>query len=874
MRTKATIVHLAFLLAEAAFLVLFLGSFDASVQGEGILAASACVASLCLLASVAILHVRFVRTSSTIRRQEVIHRQETIRQQEAALRSARVIAAPPAEDGSPAPDAHAAIEAADEAPPLPPAEPDELTTPEAASEAELAPAPEATPQVATPHHRSVLDFAALSDQLAQSSDPVAELKRFVGDVRTREAAAASTPTSPDDARDEGKAGQVTEAPSELERYAARMLEEAGLFSADVELPQITVVRPRASHMVYLRIGDPQIPYLAKLRVIRLEAALNAVRFACSSLDAATATQEDAYRLNQGLARSIVAQAAAIDEPLELEGVTRPDGEWAVRYGISQAVETLQLPYRLTTRFRTNVASGNVAIEFDLTPADAFPSSCFDDELGIVATTGDLRQRAAADYALRLALLLAASAFRCSERVRHVWVAAVHENATRRTCYLSVDFDRWRLSQLDLSDVGDLTETYRAFAPVLRYEDGWLRPVRQSFHLGEERFCPSERFMPVSLSSRRLAPAVADSLGTDHVSGLSIEEADNRTLVANAIMLRLAPPDCEDATQKNVRTVMELAGDDPDLTVRNAAERVISGLIDGTLDESPLAVGEEFVRGDALSRACERGRELLSQRRAADAQRVLEPVLAALDESGAYADTSAIVYRFFASYVDRTLYNRLYAPRDAGRTLILVPDAYYEAHLLLSIAHLAQGRRAEAQRHAERLVELSPLDTRSRLHLVGCLDENEREDEAISQLCALLEEAHDPQGIGMAYYRMAYFQWRRGNVVAAQACYACAMQFLPVAAPMVSMELSMLYLQNPDALSDELTGREIERTLMEHQIPVAPTQRTSELFYECAQASLDAEIFPVARNFASILGSFAGDDIIAGLVRSLEDAPDR
>ena len=714
-----------------------------------------------------------------------------------------------------------------------------------------APEPEQPPM-------TLLDLGSLTEQLTTTDDPIDVLKRFVGDIRTREA------EEPDGS---------PEAPSPLERYAARMLSEAGLFETDLELPRIDVVQLHTSHLFYLRSRDLRIPYLALQRILRIEAALNAIRFARTSLGA-RATMEEAYRFNQRLARSIVAQALPIDQPLELGQMGRGDGEWAVRYGISQAIETLQLPHRLTARYRTNVPDGNVAIEFDYTPAELFPSSCLMDDLGIIPTTGDLRQRAAADYALRLAVLLAASAFRCSERIQHVWVAAVHKTAEHRSCYLSVDFDRWRFSRIDLEDPGSLDELYRSFAPVLRYEDGWLRPVRQSFHLEETRFCPPRRYLPVSLSSRRLDGSVARQLGCDHVSGLAIEEGDGRALVASAIMLRLAPSDDRSATQKNVRTVLELAGDDPDPTVRSAAERVVRRLVDGSLDSDALAVGEEFVRGDALTRATDRAKELLMLQKPVEAHALLATLIAQIDGAGIYEDSPSVAYRYFGSYVERTLYNRLSAEDGDRRTVLLVPDAYYEAHLILSVTSLMQGDPDAALLHAQRLCELAPLDSRASLHLVKCLEETDRDDEAINELCRLLEHAHDPLGVGFAYYRLAFFQWKRAEVALAQACYELAMRFVPAAVPMMAMELSVLYLQNASELSSELTQEQAETVIAAHGIPLAPTEHTSKLFYECAQASLDAEIFPVARNFASVLGAFSSDDVLAGLIRSLEDAPDQ
>jgi hypothetical protein len=87
-------------------------------------------------------------------------------------------------------------------------------------------------------------------------------------------------------------------------------------------------------------------------------------------------------------------------------------------------------------------------------------------------------------------------------------------------------------------------------------------------------------------------------------------------------------------------------------------------------------------------------------------------------------------------------------------------------------------------------------------------------------------------------------------------------------------MSVLYLQTPDMVQGDMEPEAVEEILRAHDIPVAPTEETCELFYDCARASLDAEIFPVARNFARVMGSFMGDDIIAGVIRSLEDEPDR
>lgn len=694
---------------------------------------------------------------------------------------------------------------------------------------------------------STLDMASLSRRIVGVMDPIAELKLFVGDIRTREA-------------------EGTDLPSPFEQYAARLLAEAGLFKTDVKLPHLRIVRPPASGMFYLRIHDRKLPYLAKIRVLALEAALNALRFSDTYFDDPDAhSVEEHYQLLQKLTHSIASQTPSLGEGIPLSEDESPDTEWAVRMGISTAIESFQLPHRLAASWRVNVSDGNVAIQMELPPEATFPATRYVEDLGLVATSREMRRKAASDYSLKLALLVANAAFRCSELIKHVWVAGTVQTANRTACYLSVDFDRWRFSKLDLSDLGDLTVVYRSFAPALRYEDGILRPVEQTFALDERRFCPPRRYEAVGLSTRKIKHPYSDELGCDRVSGLSIDEAINREYMAADIIARLG-----DSTEQNVRLIMELAGDDPDPSVRSAAERTVSKLIEGTISEDAASVGKEFLAGDALSRAVERASAALQAKNPAAAEELLHKVLGPVDAAGVYADTPHLEYRFFPNYVERALYNRLFTLD--GRMPLLVPRSYYTAHFLLSVSQLMQGKAEEALKSARRLVELSPLDARSHAHLTRCLELAGKDEEAEEVLVHLLEIAHDPEGLGIAYYRMAFFQWKAGHTLAAQACYQFALRFMPAYAPVIAMELGTLALQSGASFHEELSEDEAEQVLRDAGIPVAPTSEMSEAFLACARASLDAEIFPVARNFAWILGAFSGDDIIAGVLRSIEDAP--
>lgn len=711
---------------------------------------------------------------------------------------------------------------------------------------------------------STFDADAFSVDMLTTDDPIGTLKLVVGDIRTREAHAK-------EGLDHDASGKPELPPGGLERYLARSLEEAGLFSVDVDLPHINVVRPRRSGLFFFRIEEGEVAYLAKLRVIELESALNRTLFATLLFpDPDSATEEDVVRINQNLEASIASQAIEVTKRLHTEDGSSPSGEYALREGLATGIETFQLPYRLSTTFRSNVSDGAVAIEIALTPPEVFSKSIFSEDLGrIVPTTATMRRQACSSYALRIGLLVAAQAFACAPNVDHVFVASVLDTATRHACYYSVDFDRARFEGIDFSFVRDPIGIYQRFGATIDPDgDGILDPVIQSFNLEDERFCPVRRYEQVGLSNRELDAASAKALGTSQVAGLAINEEARREQIASDIGRYLG-----DSTEKNVHVILDLAGADPDPSVRQAARRTVSKLIDGTLSEqNPLEVEDEFVAGDELSRAVDKSMELLAgkARDSAKAAKLLTAILDPMEAAGTYADDDSTCYRYFSSYVERALFNRMYP--TANKRLVLVPDAYYEAQLILSSAYLDLNAAEKAAAHANRAKELDPLDERARLRLVRCYEYRDAYSLAIDELRGLLEIAHDPESVGIAYYRMAFMQWKSGNLTVAQACYRKCQQFMSSCYALSMIELQTLL--RTDAAGAILADDRIDATLSEGGIPLAPTEQIGQALVECTRASLDSEVFPVARNFATILGALTGDDVVFDIIRSIELEPDR
>ncbi len=763
---------------------------------------------------------------------------------------------------------------------------------------EVAPAPE------------LLDMDELAHTLLHADDAIAELKHLVGNIRTKEAHAAD--------------GEGT-APDAVSSYLARGLDEAGLFAADADLPDVTVIRPSRSKTFYLRVDEAQVAWPDMVRVLAIEGALNRALFAWEHLSAeaedaeaaldaqalalkapedgqadgtdsaaspadtadtaiptepealagtpddagvalstGTPTIEDCYRFNQALVSSIAAQVGT--DPIPHASMSDVMGEWGVRQSISAGIETFRLPLRLVANFRVNLMGGDAAIVTKFVPAGAQPASVWSEELGrIVPASHQMREMEATSYALRCVLLLASHAFRCSRRLCHVFVAVVLDTPTRHACLLTGDVVREALRELDLARSFDAVAACRQLGLTFKLQDGALTEVEQGFSLDDERFCPSTRYATVDLSSRLLPRFEANLLGATRVSDLAINENAHRSEVARELFRELTP-----STEKNVREILGLTSRDSDPSVVDAGRRTARALIDGSLsDDDAYGMEDEFVDGDELTRACQRASQLLERNRTHEAVVVLTDALAPIDALDTYTDTDTVVWREFTSYVARTLYNRLLA--KPGVTARLVPDAYFGAQLLMATALMLDGKTEAALGFARRAQDLNPLDMSGTLRATRCLEILGRQDEAARELRHYLAYAFDPQGIGTCYYRLAFMEWHLGNLDVADACYQKA-----VVSRASCSGAAMLELQTMRAMTATkgVEPKQVEKVLEEADVPLAPTEKVVGVLVEAAQAATDAEVFPVARSFATLLGALSGDDVMHGVVNSLEREPDR
>ena len=674
----------------------------------------------------------------------------------------------------------------------------------------------------------------------------------------------------------------------INRFLARLLDEADIEEAERKDSDkvIDVITLRRSRMLYLRTIASRAEWGSLLRIVRIEAALNALRYAHERYDdLSDVSMEELYRQWQRACSSVCAQAPNVGTadwsylamPWQAPFGPSDQGEWAVRLAISEAIESVQVPYRLEARFRCNVSAGDVAMEFSAIPAHAFARSAFVDGLGVVPTTSHMRKREASAYAARIGILLANHAFRSSTKIRRVWVRAVEETPNSHAVLYSVCMGRKAFSNLRMESLGNPLDALRLLGASIEEQNGILVPTPPIFCLEDETFCPRFRHDIWNLSERTLPAFTATSLGATRVSNLTIHEELPRTLAADKMLGNLATSSTKHATQKSVHAIMEVAKQTSDVSVWSAAERTARKLVLGNLDPTePEAIRSEIVEGDALTQAVEKAQKLLLQQKSHEALSILEQVLDPLERRGTYVDTKAIAYRCFDSFPERVVYNRLNA--HDNRSVVLVPDAYLIAHLvasavLMSLPEEDGGSSAKGIAHAKRALEVAPLNGPAHLGLASCLEATGDFDAAHKQLRAYLKTAYHPQGMGIAYFKLAALEHELGNDACSLACYQMAATLFPPLLPFVLGELQPLSSSEDAHVIELMDDSQIREALRSEKIPMAPTNQTSYILFDGATASVDAEVFPVARELIHVLESLWGDDVLRGIRKSLEHEPD-
>lgn len=689
-----------------------------------------------------------------------------------------------------------------------------------------------------------IDLDGLLAALERDPFPMESLKSALGALRVAQAHR----TSPD-------------LPDALSSFMAEQLDDAGLLGLPDDAP--ARLRPNTrSGEVRLDIQGPGLDEEGVRALRRVESALNRAVYAKRCLGRRPETSvPELYLLSDAIERSVACEAADIDTGA---GAYGDRGEWEVRRAVALGIQSLRIPYRLECRFRLNLEAGVAALSFDTVEPDVIAPREWSVDGGTRRTTRARRELRASRLACREAMVLAAMALSTSPRLHEAWVQATDGDGRRLISWRAT---RAAVAALGLEGPGERPEDeLAALGASIDACDGRLCPVTPQFSMADPLLCPSWRSDEPEASLRPLAAETARALGASAMADLAIRGTARREAAADRACAAL-----DGTCSHDVAAVLEATAHDGDREVRAAGQRVVRALIDGTLDGGdPDAVRDALLADGDLGRAVADAFSLLSSPEGRDPVRVercardLERLLDAEEDAEPYRNGADHVWRFFNTYAERGLHNRLSG--TDGREVRLVPAPYYHAHGALASLSMRLGRADRALAFALRAQELDPMDVNARLRAARCYELLGDAPMAEATVRELLSLAHDPDSICAAYLRLGGAFRQEGELRLADASLRHAVAVGGVCAPAAVKALGDLQARGgyepapAGTVADELEGA---------GIPLAPVARVGEVLVDGAKAAVDAGIFPVARDLTALVGILTNDESLLTMALSME-----
>ena len=393
----------------------------------------------------------------------------------------------------------------------------------------------------------------------------------------------------------------------------------------------------------------------------------------------------------------------------------------------------------------------------------------------------------------------------------------------------------------LADVGlrNPVETYRMFDAEMDMQPGsGFKPVTEQFDLHDPRFSPEDSQQEPEYSHMRFTNGVRQVLGAGNAMQLSIQRDD---LLKRAVtdFHRIAADTSLESVAKaqEAMHIVERIGD-PELT--DLSSQVSSALIDG--HDTPEL---QFALSKELDAQRVKARNLLFAGQTDQAIQMMQSELARLD--ALYAGSKGVP-RYFNSYAERVVYNRLFATDD--ELTVLIPDNLFYAHMEMADL-LAQLKGAKASlAHLNAMVSYAPAYPLSHMKLAVQLALNEDWDSARAACLNALRVALDRDDAAFAYYRLAYAAWMRDEFDVAAAAYLMSGHIGPGQIGALDGELRELMARaQSQCLRVPQNVGEAARVLEAHGLPVWPHTEVAGIVRDAARVCVDQGMFVPARTLS-------------------------
>lgn len=622
-------------------------------------------------------------------------------------------------------------------------------------------------------------------------------------------------------------------------------------------------------------------------------------------------------IDMQLFEAVAVQAPCAAHPAdENAAVPNRAGEWDVRRSIGESIERFQLPVRFAVEYRVDVRCGKVAFEVVVPPAQLMPQRVYSSQAGSWVDQPDVvRQRMALRYAEHVGMMLAAAAFHAGCAIDEVAVCARELDAAgvgeidggEPTVSVGGEpaaCDRSLGSSVLIGSSSIFTSGYGDDEKPL-YQVKFTRSICEGAHFREALDGDPESLFAecgarfgedasdfslddaVDAESKRIRgelPEVGSlAFGPREAKAFGAESLRDLRIHSDA-QLRHAGERLADAIARATSTTEAIrlaqaeqnAADDP--RAFEACTRLMTDLLEGKIDaHDQNALVSCFMGEDPYLNALRQARAV-AQADPHRAASILREAIRQAEESNRFADNSEAVHRMFDSYASRIIYNRerqgsapwrsglAFPHPDEGRRVELLPSSlamcYLESVRLLeeSFSHAE-----EAVQFGLRCIQVAPTytpayrQTARAYMLMGDVSTSSR------TLRRCLEIATQPDEIALAYYQLAYVEWKAGKTALGVACYMKSMMIAPIYLAQCTIEMHRLMAETGQGPIDR---EDVDAILAGEGVPIAPLDSLLDALDDAMRTAIDDNIFQVGQPLLALRLFYRPDDALVNVHKSL------
>jgi tetratricopeptide (TPR) repeat protein len=444
------------------------------------------------------------------------------------------------------------------------------------------------------------------------------------------------------------------------------------------------------------------------------------------------------------------------------------------------------------------------------------------------------------------------------------MSVLHKNPTVRRM-LTVTFTRREfMSLLGTLGLAAPKDFYRQFDAAMNVSPtGGLRPIDADFGWRDAAFAPHGAQEEPELADKDFSPQVAQVLGTHDSLGLSIQREDvlqRAVAYFNELSRSAESGETQGSSQKvqggSQKTQGSPAPSGTPVEAAQSAMKLVERIGDPELTQKAgLATGALIDGKPAPDISFEMSKELNAERLRArgelfkgNTSQAVDIAQQSVDRFDAIFNSTSGVPRYFNSYAERVVYNKLFA--TPGEKTLLIPDNLFYAHMELA-DFLAQVSGPQASiEHLSKMVAYAPAYPLSHLRLSVQLARIEDWDSARAATLNALRVALDRDDAAFAYYRYAYSAWMRDEFDLAVAGYLMSDAIRPGAIPALQGELTELMARVESQCIDvPHTMEEASALLAEEGVPVWPSTEVTKIVQRAARVAVDEGLFVPARTLA-------------------------